>query len=92
MTATYMDRADAATGYRLPPPPPGRVHEDPRYWNGSLYATVTDRMAAEARAIVRWTAAEAAHIHKWEIRHGIKLGTRLSTYQANGQRKCKCKD
>lgn len=51
MIDTYADRADAASGsWRA-----ARNHAvqqlyaDPRYFNGQLYSTVIDRMAAEAR-------------------------------------------
>lgn len=62
MLDTYMDRCDAATGYRPPPPKPVDYREDPRYWNGNLYNTVLDRMIAEAKQTLR---REIAHIHRY---------------------------
>lgn len=61
MIDTYMDRADAATGY-TPPAAKPVDRDDPRYWNGALYATVIDRMVAEARQTLR---TEIAHIHRY---------------------------
>jgi hypothetical protein len=48
MIDTYMDRADAATGYK-PTKQAAPDYDDPRYFRGSLYATVIDRMVAEAK-------------------------------------------
>jgi hypothetical protein len=48
MIDTYMDRADAATGYK----PTSRVlpdYESPLYFRGNWYASVIDRMVAEAK-------------------------------------------
>jgi hypothetical protein len=48
MIDTYMDRADAAAGYK----PTSRVlpdYESPLYFRGNWYASVIDRMVAEAK-------------------------------------------
>lgn len=87
MLDTYFDRADAAQRYRTNPPQP--VHEDPRYWGGQLYATVTARMVAEARAMVRFTVAAAARDHQREMYCGIPVGTKHSVFDGAGRRKTK---
>jgi hypothetical protein len=48
MIDTYMDRASWPTWMDLLPRQPVN-YDDPCYWNGNLYNTVIDRMAAEAR-------------------------------------------
>lgn len=85
MIATYMDRCDAASGYR--PAPSRPVHEDPRFYNGGLYASVIDRMADEARAALRWAVGNDAVWHKRELRHGIRMGEQLSWWRTDGKRK-----
>lgn len=47
MIDTYMDRCDAASGYR--PEPAKSLIDDPRYFNGQLYETAIARNAAVAR-------------------------------------------
>lgn len=85
MIETYMDRADAVIGFRATPSRP--ANEDPRYWAGHLYATVIDRMAAEARAKVRWEIATATNDHRREIRMGIRAGSFASLFTKEGRRK-----
>lgn len=65
MLDTYMDRADAAIGYRPMPCTP--VTDDARYFNGAFYATVIDRNAAEARANL------AAFVHDLALRHKAQI-------------------
>jgi hypothetical protein len=48
MIPTYMDRADAATGYR-PSQQAAPDYDSPLYFRGGWYATVIDRMVAEAK-------------------------------------------
>ena len=83
MLDTYFDRVDAASGYE--PTPSRPISEDPRYWGGKLYATVIDRQVAEARAILRWTIGMTANNHRHEIRHGVRLGSQHSIFEANGR-------
>lgn len=86
MIDTYMDRSDAATGYRPPPAKPVD-REDPRYWAGQLYATVTDCNVARARAVLRWELSQNALEHRHETRLGIRMGSEHSVFTANGKRK-----
>lgn len=78
MIDTYFDRVDAAQGYR--PAPCRPASEDPRYWNGQLYATMIDRNAAVARERLAGYLNYAARHHLWEIRLGIRLGSDLSIF------------
>ncbi|MEN9885507.1 MAG: hypothetical protein RL758_85 [Pseudomonadota bacterium] len=90
MIDTYFDRADRATGYHLMKRTPMQnITEDPRYWGGQLYATVTARMVAEARAMVRFTVAAAARDHQREMYCGIPLGSKHSVFDGAGRRKTK---
>lgn len=85
MIDTYFDRVDAATGYK--PTPSRPINEDPRHYNGSLYATVIDRNVAEARDRLTGVIDRAVHQHSRELRLGIKLGHLGSLFQASGHRK-----
>jgi hypothetical protein len=48
MIDTYMDRCDAASGFKPATSTP--IWHDERYFNGQLYATMIDRNVAEARS------------------------------------------
>jgi hypothetical protein len=48
MIGSYMDRADAATGYR-PSPRAVPDYESLLYYRGNWYVSVIDRMVAEAK-------------------------------------------
>lgn len=82
MIDTYFDRCDAASDRNQTQPP---IHEDPRYWGGQLYATVIDRMAAKARAVMRWEILANANNHLHEIRHGIACGSKDSIFNHQGR-------
>lgn len=69
MIDTYMDRCDAASGYR--PTRSAPISEDPRYWNGNLYNTVLDRMIAEAKRTLRREIAHIHHYHATMVRVGF---------------------
>jgi len=65
MIDTYFDRVDAATGYKSTPSRP--VQEDPRYYNGQLYATMINRNVAEAKdRLERFIDSRVAH-HRFEM-------------------------
>jgi hypothetical protein len=81
MIDTYMDRADAVTGWMQP------IHEDPRYWGGKLYDTVIERNAAKARALLKWQLLTDVNNHRHEIQHDIRLGSQNSIFEANGRMK-----
>lgn len=67
---TYMDRADAAAGYRPTPAKP-IDRDDPRYWNGSLYASAIDCAVAMAKYRLRLDIAYIHHRHALAIRSGF---------------------
>jgi hypothetical protein len=69
MTDTYMDRADAATGYK-PTHQAAPDYDDPRYFRGSLYATIIDRMVAEAKYNLRVHIALSYLNHKRAMARG----------------------
>ena len=69
MIDTYMDRCDAASGYK--PQQAAPITEDPRYWNGALYHSVISRMAAEARYNVRIGIALNHRYHANMVRVGF---------------------
>lgn len=80
MIDTYFDRADAALGYpRRHQSKP--VWEDPRYYNGQLYATMIDRNVAEARDRLAGALDRAVRHHLWEIRLGVRLGSDKSIFR-----------
>ena len=85
MIDTYFDRCDWPVWMQTKQQQP--IHEDPRYWGGQLYATVTDRTVAKARAMVRFTIAAAARDHQFEMQCGIPVGTELSVFDSAGRRK-----
>ena len=72
MIDTYMDRADAAAGYRPTPPKPVD-RDDPCYWNGALYDSVINRMVAEAKQTLRADLETECIIHRAMIRFGFKI-------------------
>ena len=85
MIDTYMDRCDAATGYK--PKRCAPIWDEPLYWNGQIYCTVIDKLTAQAMARVRMATHFAAVWHHDEIAHGISMGSPLSSFAANGRRK-----
>lgn len=85
MIDTYFDRADAALGYPRRQSTP--VWDDPRCYNGQLYATMIDRNVAEAKDKLRYMLANACMDHKWEIAGGVRMGDAGSWFLANGRRK-----
>ena len=89
MIDTYMDRADAATGNWRTQRDNSvqQLYDDPRYYNGSLYATVIDRNVAEARDRLTGVIDRAVQQNRRELRLGIKLGHLGSLFQASGHRK-----
>lgn len=70
MIDSYMNRADAATGYRPTPTKPVD-RDDPCYWNGALYDSVINRMVAEARHVLRTEIELEHHIQRNMIRIGF---------------------
>lgn len=70
MIDTYFDRADRTTGYSATPRPPVD-RDDPRYWNGSLYDSVINRMVAEARYNLRAEISLQHQYHGNMIRAGF---------------------
>lgn len=70
MIDTYMNRADAATGYRPTPTKPVD-RDDPCYWNGALYDSVINRMVAEAKYNLRVDIARIHHHHAREVWRGF---------------------
>jgi len=69
MIDTYFDRADAAAGYR--PTASRFACEDDRKFNGNLYATVIDRMVAEAKFELQGQLAFSVAHHKRQIMNGF---------------------
>jgi hypothetical protein len=71
MIDTYMDRADAATGYK----PTSRAtpdYESLLYFRGHWYATIIDRMVAEAKYNV------AMHISLSCLKHKVAMARRAA--------------
>lgn len=89
MIDTYMDRADAATGYMLRQQREDqqRLQDDPRYWAGQLYESAISASVARAKAILKWELATDVNDHKIELRHKIRLGSVRSVFTADGKRK-----
>ena len=89
MIDTYFDRVDAATGNWRTQRDNSvqQLYDDPRYYNGSLYATVIDRDVAEARDRLADSVSRTHAKHARELRLGIKLGHLGSLFQASGHRK-----
>lgn len=85
MIDTYFDRADAAMRYHVAPARTDQ--EDPRYWRGRLYATIIDRMAAEARSNLADFISIQHSYHRFEIRHRIRLGDPRSWWTTTMQLK-----
>lgn len=69
MIDSYFDRCDAASGYK----PTARYldQNDARYFGGQLYATVIDRMVAEAKFEMQGQLAFLVTHHKRQIRDGF---------------------
>lgn len=70
MIDTYFDRADAASGYK-PTPAKQLDRDDPRYWNGSMYASAIDCAVAMAEYRLRIDIAYIYHRHARAIRSGF---------------------
>lgn len=71
MMDTYMDRADAATGYR-PSPRAVPDYESPLYYRGNWYVSVIDRMVAEAKDNL------ALHISLSCLQHKVAMALRAA--------------
>jgi hypothetical protein len=84
MIDTYMDRCDAASGYLSTT---RFIEEDPRYYNGQLYATVIDRNVAEARSKLQLALIQTHAAHAYEMAVRIPLGHRRSLFTHEGLRK-----
>jgi hypothetical protein len=69
MIDTYFDRVDAAQGFK--PKRSRPVHDDPRYFNGHLYATMLDRNVAEAKANLEHFIDMTWEHHRYELAMGI---------------------
>jgi hypothetical protein len=69
MMDSYFDRCDAASGYQATT----RYldHNDARYFGGQLYATVIDRMVAEAKFELQGQLAFSVAHHKRQVRDGF---------------------
>lgn len=65
MIDTYMDRCDAASGFK--PAASAPAWHDERYFNGRLYATMIDRNVAEARANLEFVIDMLYEHHSFEI-------------------------
>ena len=89
MLDTYMDRADAATGYMLRQQreTERRLQDDPRYWAGQLYESAIAAAVARAKAALRWELTLDVNDHQIEMRHGIRLGDVRSVFLEDGRRK-----
>ena len=83
MIDTYMDRVDAAQGYK---PAASYVSQnDPRHFAGQIYIDQTHRLVAEARHNLATMIEALAWHHRYEIDHGIPVGTEHSIFDARGQ-------
>lgn len=71
MIDTYFDRADAASGYK-PTPAKQLDRDDPRYWNGSMYASAIDCAVAMAKYRLRIDIAYIHHRHARAIREDFR--------------------
>ena len=85
MVPTYMDRCDGAAGLARNTGSPRVDYDDPCYWNGALYNSVTSRMAAEARYNMRLHVMTQLNNHRHEIRHGVRVGSAGSLFESNGR-------
>jgi hypothetical protein len=85
MIDTYFDRADAAAG--ITPTYRPAALDDPRIYAGQLYASVLDRMVAEAKAKVLYAVAWVVWEHKTEMHCGIPVGSKHSLFTSRGLRK-----
>lgn len=85
MIDTYMDRVDQLTGFRRTPSHP--VYEDPRYFKGSLYETVLDRLVAEAKEHLSTELERDLMHHRWEMCYRIPVGMGRSFFTKEGRRK-----
>lgn len=70
MINTYFDRVDAASGYK--PTRSSPIEDDPRYYGGSLYATMLDRNVAQAKNYLANFIDYQARIAKLEIQGKFK--------------------
>ena len=86
MIDSYMDRADAATGYRPTPRQPVD-RDDPRYFACVIYETPSAARALEALGNLHWALTCDCLTHKTEMRHGIRMGSAHSAFDASGRRK-----
>jgi len=91
MLDTYFDRADNMnrTNWLQPQRDEARrrLSEDPRYYNGHLYATVIDRNVAEARETIRLRIATDHRLHTIELHKKVLLGDKFSWFNTDGSRK-----
>lgn len=76
MIDTYMDRASWPTWMNTTPSVP--VTDDARYFNGAFYATVIDRMVAEAKFELQGQLAFSVAHHKRQIMNGFAQARRTA--------------
>jgi len=69
MIDTYFDRVDAANGYKSTASRP--IWEDPRYYDGQLYATMIDKNVAMAKEAVKLRIAAKTGQVRYEIYRGF---------------------
>ena len=85
MIDTYFDRVSASLGY--PQRQFQTLGDDPRYYCGQLYLTLTARNAAEARDRLAQQLDRTTLLHRSELCRRVKLDTPTSLFDARGRRK-----
>lgn len=85
MIDTYFDRADAAAG--ITPTYRPIAPNDPRLYRGLYFASVLDRNVFAAKDRMEQALNAEHHEHLAEMHYGIAVGSKHSSFTAQGRRK-----